>query len=378
VREITFTVDTTPPVTHWQVSGKTAGRILSSQSVITLSAVDNLSGVKAIYYRFGKQKEKKYRGILAAGVLRGLPEGEHTLFYYAADNTGNKEEPHELSFFLDHTSPALTLEVHGDRHRQGNTLFVSRRSRIGLAASDRRTPVKDIRYQISEGKITQYRTPFQLPRESSRHTVCYCSIDGVGNMGKKQTQLVITDTTPPETKIRLQGPVFTDRFRSFASPRTNIELMASDDQSGVKAIYYRIGGQPVKEYVRPFRITAPGTHTIEYYASDRVNNKEPSKKMTVYVDKDPPLLKINYNAVPKKDPETGVLIFPGNLLVSLTAEDKHTEVDKIIYRLNEGEEHLYRNPLSGFERGKVITLEVFAVDRLGNTAGAAVSFRVEK
>lgn len=380
VREVVFNVDTTPPVTTWDVTGTTEGRVLSSQSVITLSVSDNLSGVRGVYYRFDEEKDKRYRGALAAGVLGRLPDGEHTLFYFAEDNTGNREDPHELSFYLDHRGPVVNLHVSADQYEKGDVLYVSGRSRIGLTAADRGSRVKGIRYQIDGGGMTEYRGPFPVPPsgESGRHTLRFCAVDGVGNVCEQYSRVLFLDTTPPETKLRLTGPVFKNRYRGFACPQTDIELTAADGQSGVRRIYYRIDRSPLKEYTRPFRITAGGPHTIEYHALDRVNNKEPLKKTKLIVDDRPPVLKFAYNVVPKKDPESGVLIFPENLLVSLIASDAHTEVDKIIYRLNDGKGRLYRNPLSDFETGKVYTLKVSAVDRLGNTVEETVTFRIER
>ena len=379
VREAVFSVDTTPPVTTWEVTGTTEGRVFSSRSVITLSASDNLSGVRSLFYRFDEGKERKYRGALAAGVLGRLPDGEHILYYFAEDNTGNREDPHELSFYLDHRGPVVSLGVSADHYEKGSVLYVSGRSRIRLGASDPGSLVKGIRYRIDGGGMNEYHGPFPVPPSggSGRHTLRFFAVDGVGNVCEQQSRTLSLDTTPPETKLRLTGPVFKNRYRDFACPQTGFELTAHDTQSGVQRINYRIDGSPVKEYTRSFRIAGGGPHTIEYRSLDRVNNNEPWNKTKIIVDDQPPVLKITYNVIPRKDAESGILIFPENLLIDLIASDTYTEVDKIIYRLNDGKERLYRNPLSDFGAGKTFVLKVLAVDRLGNTVKETVTFRIE-
>ncbi len=175
----------------------------------------------------------------------------------------------------------------------------------------------------------------------------------------------------------MKGPLFGDKDRLSAGGPTRIQLRAADRQSGLKGIYYRIDGSPFKRYSQPFGITGTGSHTLRYYAVDRVNNKEKTKKFIFVLDKEPPKLEISYSITPRRDPASGMLILSKETLVFLTAVDTHTEVDKITYKLNDGREILYRNPLSNFEMNKVITLRAFALDRLGNVSEVKITFRVE-
>jgi hypothetical protein len=378
VKEMGFTVDTTPPVTTWKVSGMALGRILSPQSLVDLSAVDNLTGVKDIFYRFDDQPEKKYGRTLGTAELRKLSPGEHVMYFYALDQTGNREKNGELSFYFDTAGHTVELRVAGDRYDKGQVVYVSPRSRLGFTAAGEQTPIKNIVYRVDGGQETQYNNVFfQLAEETGKYILGYWGSDAVGNITKKETQVMFIDAAPPQTRVKLDGPIFRNRYSTFAAARTMIELTADDEYSGVKTIYYRVDGSPAREYRQPFPLQTAGKHTLTYYASDMVNNMEKIQQMTIHIDNEPPDLRVTYNIMPRKDPEKGIPVFTGNLVIGFSAVDAQTEVDKIIYRFNNGKEHLYRNLVSEFEAGKVYALNVYAVDRLGNKREQTVVFRVE-
>lgn len=52
----------------------------------------------------------------------------------------------------------------------------------------------------------------------------------------------------------------------------------------------------------------------------------------------------------------------------LAASDQETEIDRILFALNDGEEQLYRNPLTGFKKDEITRVRVIAIDLLDNRA----------
>ncbi|MDQ1352284.1 MAG: hypothetical protein QG657_2590, partial [Acidobacteriota bacterium] len=349
--------------------------------------VDNLTGVKEIFYRFDDGPEKKYGGSLETSELGRLTMGEHVLYFYAQDQTGNPEKTGELSFYFDTAQHTLELKVTGDRHDKGEVVYVSPRSRLGFAAAaaaGEQTPIKNILYQVDGGRETRYdNTFFQPPGANGasgaggRHILSYTGSDAVGNTTKKEVQVIFIDTEPPQTRLKIGNPVYRDRYSTFAGSRTLMELAAEDDHSGVKAIYYRVDGSPAKEYRGPFSVQAGGKHTLTYYAVDMVNNSEKPLQMAFQIDNDPPELRVTYNAEPRKESVDGIPVYPRDLVISFNAVDAQTEVDKIIYRFNNGKEYLYRSLVSDFEPGKVYRLTVYALDRLGNKQEKTAVFKVE-
>ncbi len=376
-RETSFTVDTTPPHTMLRLEGTAFGKVLSFHSTITLSPSDNLSGVRRLYYRFDDGNEKKYPGPLTGKRLRKLPDGPHTIHYFALDNAGNREELRQYAFTLDKAPPLVEFKVTGDRAVQGERLHVSPRTRIRLAAAGKPAGIKSIRLRIDDAAEREYTGPFNLPPQQGKHTLSYHALDRVGNSGGKQTKILFMDAAPPQTETAWRGNVFTYRGRLFAGPGTEIVLTAGDDLCGAARVFYSFGNAPFKPYSRPLKITRRGLHTLRYYAADRVNNKENIKTTTLFVDAEPPKIRISYNVTPVKDPKSNVLLLPKNALVYLTAKDTHTVVDRLTYSLNGTTPVLYRNPLSNFKEGQTHTLEVTAADRAGNTAKEQITFLVK-
>lgn len=375
---VQFTVDATPPVTTRELSGPRSGPILSARSVITLNSGDNLSGVKTIYYAFDEGKEYIYQSPLTGRILDSLSEGKHVLTYYAIDRTGNREDPRAVNILLDHGGPLLRLSVSGEQHTRGSTLFLAKGSSIRFSAVDPRSGVKNIRYRIDKGPVEIYQKPLTAPPVTRNYSLYYNAEDTAGNNSPWQHQSVVVDNTPPVTRLSYDGHVFRDKYRFYAGPRTAVVLQAQDAQSGVRNIQCSIDNQSFQTVKAPFRIKRGGSHKIRFRARDNVGNIEVIRSKDIFIDNTPPILNISYNLRSYRTTEANTPIYPAGLVISITASDSNTEVDKIVYRIDNGREHLYRNPLSEFVVSQDIMIKVTANDRLGNLAESIITFRVEK
>ena len=94
---------------------------------------------------------------------------------------------------------------------------------------------------------------------------------------------IIPPPEPPVTSI-------------FYNPETGmVHLIAADypihDSSGVKATYYKIDDGEQQTYTGPFFI-GEGTHTVEYWSVDNVDNEEYHKQATFTFDSTPPTVEI--------------------------------------------------------------------------------------
>jgi Tol biopolymer transport system component/flagellar hook assembly protein FlgD/fibronectin type 3 domain-containing protein len=103
VQSLTITVDTAPPVTDviFEPSPFATGTgtfLVTTATSVTLSVVDNLSGVQATYYRFDDEPEWQ----LSSGTLRlaDLAYGPHLLRYRSVDHVGNTEEEKRVTLAL--------------------------------------------------------------------------------------------------------------------------------------------------------------------------------------------------------------------------------------------------------------------------------------
>ncbi|MGB4594643.1 MAG: DUF1906 domain-containing protein, partial [Anaerolineaceae bacterium] len=67
-----------------------------------------------------------------------------------------------------------------------------------------------------------------------------------------------------------------------------VTLSATDNVSGINAIYYNLNGTGWKKYTTPFNVTGDQTHTLQYRAVDGVYNWEDPKQTTFKIDTTPP------------------------------------------------------------------------------------------
>jgi len=90
--------DTTPPETTCTLSGTMEGSVYISDVAITLTAIDDYSGVATTMYRLD---EGPWTGYDTEPILV-TTDGPHVLLYYSIDNAGNTEEEKTTEFTILH------------------------------------------------------------------------------------------------------------------------------------------------------------------------------------------------------------------------------------------------------------------------------------
>ena len=124
VKTVAFTAqalpDTTPPITTSNPN-PSAGAIYPSALVVTLSASDDASGVKATYYRIDAGAFVQGTSFTVSG------SGLHTFSFYSVDNAGNAETVHVSSSFgigaADTTPPVTTSTAVNGATYTGDQVF---------------------------------------------------------------------------------------------------------------------------------------------------------------------------------------------------------------------------------------------------------------
>ncbi|MBI4393849.1 MAG: Ig-like domain-containing protein [Euryarchaeota archaeon] len=100
-------VDTTAPVTTSSVSGtQHSSGWYTSNAVVTLSATDDISGVKATYYRWNGGNRIGYNPTTGLNVPA---EGTTVITYWSEDNAGNAESTQTLTIRVDKIAPAVAV-----------------------------------------------------------------------------------------------------------------------------------------------------------------------------------------------------------------------------------------------------------------------------
>ena len=378
LKESKFIVDLTPPLITHNINGFADNNIIANPSTIYFTSEDNLSGVNEIYYRFDDASFKKYNGNNVP--FTSLEDGDHLLEYYATDNVGNKTATYSLSIYYDKTAPLTASDVLGDRYVVNNKVYFSGRTKMKLTAVDNKVGVKEIKYSIDNEKFKIYDQPFYLPSIQGEHSIRFYSVDRLANEPsgsekyKHNISLVILDLTGPTVTGSFSGPTFNIGENQFIGPSTKLSLNAEDRESGVQYVAYSINGAAAENtYTDPITFSESGKYSLELFGYDNVNNRN-INSMEFYVDNDSPEIIENFSteATGSIDNEN---IYPSYVTVYLAATDNLTGNDRIYYRINGGKESLYTRPISNLKKDEKYTLEVRAIDKVGNESQKTVIFR---
>ena len=255
------TGDTTPPATTSNVN-PAAGAVLRA-TLVTLSATDAGSGVRATYYRIDS-------GAFTQGTSFAVPDGIHTFSYYSVDNADNTETVHvSNSFRVDTIAPVTTSTAANGATYTGAQTF-------SLSASDAGSGVASTWYRIDAGAwAAGTSVAVSAPASGSvSRSLSWYSLDVAGNQEATksvtfnvQASSPPADTTPPTTTSSF-NPAAGANFRS----NQPVTLTATDGGTGVKSTHYRIDSGT---YVQgtSFLVTE-GLHTFSYYSVDNANNTE--------------------------------------------------------------------------------------------------------
>ncbi|MBN2520942.1 MAG: hypothetical protein JXB17_10585, partial [Bacteroidales bacterium] len=393
-----FFVDLTAPETKFSITGNVIENVLSADAKIELSSSDNLSGVKHIKYKIGKDgTEKIYTSPIALSTLK---DGETEIQFYAVDNVDNAEEIKStsdpgsssqgdasspggsiagISLYVDRIAPEVNIEILGDKFEDKYT-FVSERSRIKLSATDNKAGVEKITYGINiPSRTHEYTEPFPLLSNSGVQYINYGAMDKVTNWTPRITKAVYLDKTAPVSGIAFIGSKFWNRDTLFITKDTKIKLNSSEQESGIQLIKYQIDNKALDNYSDPLTCEKAGLHKINYYAIDNVNNKEEENIKEFVVDNDAPVIKCTFSVESIGEQEKDgnkYLVFPSNTLVYLGATDNASGVSTIQYKLNGGE--LQTKTQIGYFKPGTFELEIIAKDVLNNKSTEVVLFIIEK
>jgi hypothetical protein len=393
VKEEIFYTDNTPPKTDHEIIGTLNTKFVSPDATIKLKSSDNLSGVKAIYYKINNGKPILYTTPISVMVLS---DTSGTITYYAEDNLGNKEEPKSLGgkennmqvmgsakemvfeFYVDNQAPEVKLEMEGDSYK-GKFNFVSPRTKFKINATDDKSGVDKVSFGINSPTADQeYKSPFSLDNEGLQY-IRVKAADFVGNNSGIHSNIYFCDLKAPNTTLTVGVPKFTSRDTLFISNKTSLKLSSLDDQCGVSVINYSIDNGTPEIFAKEIKINYPGYHTISYFATDKVNNKEIDGSQGVFVDIVPPVIHYHFSSesigskIVRDEPYT---TYPSNVMLYIAATDASSGSDKIEYTINDGMV-VTENPLKNLKPGNYL-IEIKAYDVLGNESAEKVKFAIEK
>ena len=363
--------------TSLEVEGEQHDNFLSAGSVIVLIPPKGMKK-ENIYYSVDDNQKKKYTYNIKAS---SLPEGRHTITYYAVDNWGNKEEDKKYEFVIDKTPPALMEEMIGKSFVANGKEYSSGRTKLKLTSFDNLSGVKEVYYSINGDEYQLYEEPFYLSHASGRLILKTYAIDNVGNKSvvKGQTSsedVPYIDLSGPSTRFGFKGPTFIIEDTVYISAKTGIELMGEDGESGLDYIEYQLDSGVLERYETPFSIISEGQHTISFNAYDNVSNNN-QEQFNVMVDTTGPEIYFRFSTSTRgiKIVEGHELkVYPAHVSLFLSATDENTGLGKISFSLNGLEKGNYKGDIQQFKPGEVNEIKVRVPDKLGNLTRDSVRF----
>ncbi len=260
----------------YTVNGK---EFSSGRSRIKLTAVDNKSGVKEIWYSVGNEKYQPYDKPF---YLSGKG-GNTSIKFYAVDYVNNKSlntggsNQNVSTPYLDLTGPKLSNDFYGPIYKSRDTLFISPKTKIVLGGSDSEAGLQKISYKINGGEEVDYSGPFTIEKDGYYEITQY-GYDNVNNSNRKEFFLVV-DASGPETFPRFSVAPFNQKVVegntvSIFPVQTELYLAATDDKVGNHKIIYSINGGTERLYSSPILgFEAGKKYDIQVKAYDWLDNK---------------------------------------------------------------------------------------------------------
>ncbi|WP_308798501.1 family 78 glycoside hydrolase catalytic domain [Agromyces silvae] len=296
-----------------------------------------------------EQVEIEYAIDGAAAQAYGSPvgfadDGDFEVVARATDRAANVSDDVRLPVRIDTVAPEATATL-GDEFVDGEAIGSGT---VTFQATDATSGVRSIESRVGDGAWVEGDTlTIDRPGE---HRIEYRAIDVAGNVGAtRSVDVTVTapDVTAPTVSLEVSNPG-TGGWHVGGATAT---LTATDAESGVATIEYRLDGGDWTAYTAPVAL-ADGRHVFEYRATDVSGNVSPVGSRTIEVDATAPVV-------------WGWLSDSGR--VSVLASDAGSGIERIEYSADGA------TWVAGLERLVATTpapdaLLVRTIDRAGNTS----------
>jgi hypothetical protein len=216
-----------------------------------------------------------------------IKAGKYIVEFYAEDCFGNVEETvHRHFYFPDTTAPTTTLLFRGPTYSDEGYDWITSGTQITLTSSDVDSGVNSIYYRIDDGIERIYTAPFTLSGDGV-HTIQYYARDMVGQAEDTQTQVVMVDSSGPETDVSFMGETHETSTVTWITDGTTLSVASSDMGCGLDMVYYRVDGGSWQTYSNSFTLPE-GSYLLESYGVDHLGNSGLVESLAVGVDSSAP------------------------------------------------------------------------------------------
>jgi len=272
-----------------------------------------------------------------------------------------------FELYADSKAPRTKMSYDASKkYTNGKILFIGKDLKIEFSSWDEYSGIEQILVNIDSTGFKKYQDSIILDKEKV-YTIDYYAVDNVGNTEAVQNKVFSVDLTTPTTELIFEG----EKYENTISGKTKLVLKATDNVSGLAAIYYSLDGKNFQIYYYAINSAnlIEGEHTLKYYAVDNVGNTETIKEYAFYVDKTPPILvdEIMGNSFVVNGKEYS----SGRTKLKLTAVDNKAGVKEIKYSINNDEFVLYDKPFYLTTVSGSLSILSYAIDYVGNKSMAS-------
>ena len=338
VEEI-LSFDGTAPTTYVEFVGGNKSDWISSDTKISLIAVDHFSGMSNTFYRFGAEGSSSPYNVPFSIAESGTRE----VAYWSVDNAGNVEDEKRITLSVDNISPVSNLSWNGINNEIDGTIHVSgTATNLILSAEDEHSGLDKIWYQLDAGGAQTWLSPFSLrDLGDGLHRLVYWSVDNVGNKENINNISIYLHGHPPNIDLIYGEPKYQTDSVLYITSNTPVQSIAKSDAPDITRVEYRIGSKNIisfapnsmKDFITPeFKLESEGNNNIWSKASDDYENFNEISKSLI-VDNSAPITRINQSQkvlgeINFVSPSTGFTLDP---------QDNYSGVKETQYRLDNGE-----------------------------------------
>src|SRR4030095_8390869 len=293
-----------------------------SDVTVNLSATDNAggSGVKQVTYSAsGAQTiaSTTVTGATAAPVITA--EGVTTVSFFATDNANNVEATKTVTVQIDRTPPTASIDSHPNNPTNSTSASFTFSGNDPLGAGGAAASgVDHFLCKLDGGSYGACTSPQSYSSlADGSHTFSVESVDKAGNTSTAASFTWLVDTTPPTTTGTL-SPLANGAGWNDSDVTVNLSATDNAGGSGVKQVTYSASGAQtipsttVTGATAAPVITAEGTTTVSFYATDNAGNTETTKTVTVMIDKTPPTASIDSHPNNPTNSTSASFTFSGN------------------------------------------------------------------
>ncbi|MGB1285951.1 MAG: OmpL47-type beta-barrel domain-containing protein, partial [Aggregatilineales bacterium] len=186
--------------------------------------------------------------------------GQHTTEVLATDEALNTQQV-SLTVQLDFSHPAI--EIIPDRPANSASGWWTRPVIATIVSSDDVSGVDTVSYDWNRAGWQDYGVPIRLDTGGT-HTLLARVYDQAGWETQATTSFPI-DLVAPESTLDIIGG---ENTQGWYGETVDLQLSATDVDSGVASLWIEIDGGGWHPYVNPIRLQTGGSHIIRYYAVD--------------------------------------------------------------------------------------------------------------